>query len=283
MIFPPLEWNYNKIIPGSPQSKYDFKYISEFNYELWKAKINEKDFISINIEPYLEQLCQKHIEYSNHGTIDPDDLSSLRDLIQSHLSDLHHDVFMRLSYRSAKDVPEGRLPISSSNQIIIALIKSERCFDDMIAHQYHKLKGIQLPSLCLNLTPWRDCSQERELRCFIHCKTLVAITNQFPTLNSWPFKGKELEVILSIKKFIDELFHKYDPYDSTVMDIELDSNLTPHLIEFNPYGKKGSTGAILFDWEKDKDILFSTANQIVLRYDTDKLKEITINLSNLSN
>jgi len=259
MSFPPKEWNYNKIIPGSKESKYNFQYISQFNFELWKKRINESDFISINIEKYLKSLCERHVDYCATGIVNSDTLSSLIELIDSYLSKINYDIFMRLSYRSAKDVPEGRLPILSSKQILNALIKSNRCFDDMIAHKYHQLNGMQLPLICLNLTPWRDCNQERELRCFIHHKKLVAITNQFPILNSWPFKGKELEITYIIKNFIDDLFNKHDLYDCSVVDIELDNNLISHLIEFNPYGKEGSTGAILFDWERDKDILFSTS------------------------
>lgn len=70
-------------------------------------------------------------------------------------------------------------------------------------------------------------------------------------------------------------------YDCSVVDIELDNNLISHLIEFNPYGKEGSTGAILFDWERDKDILFSTSQRIVLRYDMDKSKEMVIDCNML--
>lgn len=72
MSFPPKEWNYNKIIPGSKESKYNFQYISQFNFELWKKRINESDFISINIEKYLKSLCERHVDYCATGIVNSD-------------------------------------------------------------------------------------------------------------------------------------------------------------------------------------------------------------------
>lgn len=266
-MFPPSNWNYNKIIAGSEESKYDFKYIAEFNFEIWMKKLKMEDFISINIDNYCEILCEKHVLYVETGSINLDNLSELRDIINEYSI---KDKFMRLSYRSAKDTFEGRLPIKNVDQILTAIIKSERCFDDMIAHIFNKCK-----KLYVNLIPFRECRQERELRCFIFEKKLVAITNQFPD-DVWPFRGVEILIIQRIKEFVDSLWSQYDLYDSVVADIEMSEELTPYLIEFNPYGTKGSTSAILFDWNKDINVLFSKKKEIVLKYTRDKTKDIII-------
>lgn len=269
--FPPKEWNYERTIAGSPHSRFDFHYISKFNFESWMLKLKDDNFIYLDIEDYVGILCQKHVDYHKTGKIQLKDMRNLRRILNEKIAEFGSELFVRLSYRSAKDVPEGRTPIMDSEQVLKAIIKSERCFDDMIAHKYHKLNGVDLhkvdlPHLGINLVPWKKCVVERELRCFVHNKTLVAITFQILT-SSWPFAGLEKYVVESIHKFVKELWDKHTLYNSAVIDVELNASLECELIEFNPYGEKGSTSAVLFHWVDDEDILFNDEPKyIVLRY-----------------
>ena len=274
-MFSPAHWHYNKIICGSPGSKYDFEYISKFNFECWNKKIKNQNFISIDIDKYIEQLCEKHIEYQEIGIVNLDNLTDIVDELNKILKN-NDEFFLRLSYRSAKDIAEGRMPVSDTKQTLLAIIKSERCFDDMIAHRYHQLNDMKLLPLCINLVPWRKCYQERELRCFIFEKKLVAITNQFCYGDEkWIFNGRELEIVYKINKFVNDLWLTYpDLYDAAVIDLELHDDLNPILIEFNPYYSKGSTSAILFSW--NEDLLYGNSDLIILRYCRDKSKDIVI-------
>jgi hypothetical protein len=43
--------------------------------------------------------------------------------------------------------------------------------------------------------------------------------------------------------------------DTFVMDIEITNDGSIKLIELNPFGSEGSTGAMLFDWHRDAAIL----------------------------
>jgi hypothetical protein len=270
-FFPPKEWGYNKIITGGPNSRFDFSYISQFNFELWMEKVRNNNFINICIEEYLDMLMEKHVEYYKDGVVD---LKGLDDLIKninggiSNYEDNHKNKewFVRLSYRSAKDVPEGRMSIMDGDEAVMAIIKSKRCFDDMIAHKYHTLRGVKLPLLGINLVPWTNCKVERELRCFVFNGRLVAVTFQIPNL-PWPFFGLEKCVIERLKEFVNQLWNKHNLYNCAVVDVELNNLLECKLIEFNPYGKEGSTGAILFDWVDDTDILFNDdSKDVTLRY-----------------
>ena len=264
--FPPIHWNYNKIIAGSQYSIYDFEYISKFNFEKWMNIIGNTNLFTISIEDYLMTLCEKHIEYCKSGIIEFNELYDLINKLNDYISTSSTDLFFRLSYRSAKDVPEGRMPITNGKQIINAIIKSERCFYDLIAHKYHKNKGLSLTSINIILIPWKNCNQSRELRCFVYNKQLVAITNQFPN-ETWSFNHMEDYLISKINTFINDLWsNNKDLYNSCVVDIEIDKFMNIDLIEFNPYEKKGSTSAILFDWINDKDILFNNNNKIILRH-----------------
>ena len=257
---------YNKIIPGSVDSKYDFKYIAEFNFEIWNEKLRNKNFISINIDKYCEVLCEKHVLYVETGDINLEYLDDLREMINMY--DFKHK-FFRMSYRSAKDVVAGKIPMENADHVLNILIKSERCFDDMIAHTFNNLKNISII-----FVPFRKCRQDRELRCFVFQNKLVAITNQFPD-DAWPFHGLEILIIQKIRKFVNHLWETYSPYESAVLDVEIDADFNPILIEFNPYGIKGSTSAILFDWDTDFKILNCKNDFIVLRYSRDKIREIT--------
>jgi hypothetical protein len=167
---------------------------------------------------YIDILCEKHIKYDLTGEIDLE-RTFVNDIFSTHKIT---NTFLRLSYRSDKDVPEGRLPIDNAQQALFALIKSERCFDDMVAHRYHQSRIMILPDLHIHLIPFRTCHSERELRCFVHKGKLVAITNQFPCNldNKWDFSGLELLITEKVKLLILNIVSKCNLYDSFVIDIE---------------------------------------------------------------
>jgi len=274
--FPPDSWNYNKIIAGSDESVYDFEYISKFNFERWMNIIGNDKLESFLIEDYVELICEKHIEYCRKGYIDLTGLNDLIKMLNNYITNSNGDLFFRLSYRSAKDVPEGRLPVKNGKQIMTAIIKSERCFDDLVAHRYHQLNGVHLAPININVIPWITCNQNREIRCFVFEKQLVAITNQFPN-DDWPFRGCEKQLTETLNRYVNYLWQTHpDIYSSSVVDIEVNQFMTPELIEFNPYEKRGSTSAVLFDWITDADILFNRSDTIRLRYSKDKSRDVVV-------
>jgi hypothetical protein len=308
----PCSWyHYDKIIAGSENSKFDFAYIAEFNYERWATKIGKTDWESVNIEDYVELLIQKHVEWRRTERIDLKGLEEVLASLKETMKKVSGETFIRLSYRSPKDVPEARLPVTSPQQILRLIIKSERCYDDLIAHHYHRSRGVSLFPLNIVLTPWDEKRYpQRELRCFIFRGKLVAITNQFPD-DRWPFKGVEVEIMHILNQYVNEMWqcsqsehltplgcaqrwHPWsetegptppegrwllhpDLYESAVVDIEINAHLEPTLIEFNPYGRHGSTSPGLFDWEKDGDILFPVVrDKIILRWNRQRWRDIVV-------
>lgn len=275
--FPPPHWNYGKIIAGSNESRFDFEYIAKFNYENWyHLLVDNKDRIKlINIENYVDVLCEKHVIYTQTDEITFDDMEPLVNQLNQKLDG--NEYFVRLSYRSPKDVPEGRLPNYTAKDVLTSIIKSERCFEDMIAHIHHKLNNVILPSINIVLIPFRECKNERELRCFIFDGKVKAITNQHPDFG-WPFKGIESLIVSNIIDFFNTQGSSVLITHSSemVVDVEIDNNNKIIPIECNPYGKKGSTSGVLFDWERDHDILYNETNIIVLRYSRDRSKQITL-------
>jgi hypothetical protein len=292
--FPLKEWRYSKIIAGSPDSRFDFAYIATFNYESWAKKIQRTAFQCISIEAYVTLLAEKHVHFVQNHRFDWSGLEDLLVLLKEVWQKLDGEWFMRLSYRSPKDVPEGRLPIQSPRQMLQTIIESERCYDDLIAHGYHQSRGVDLPPLNIVLVPWdsHKCSLITELRCFVFNKNLVAITRQ-SFEEEWPFRGKEMEILHLLEQYICELWHRYpDLYDSAIVDILVqdtlhgpsdlshDASLHLDLIEFNPYGERGSSSAGFFDWTRDRDLLFPPRrNAIVFRWSRWRWNDLVFSIS----
>ena len=91
---------------------------------------------------------------------------------------------------------------------------------------------------------------------------LVAASHQFPG-ELFPFLGREKELVASLHDLVQSIYSELMPtatYDSAVIDIEVSDDpylgLTSQLVEFNPYGKLGSSSPALFDWIDDADLLY---------------------------
>eukprot|EP01048_Picozoa_sp_COSAG05_P010719 COSAG05_NODE_961_length_6421_cov_4.206738_3_plen_721_part_00 len=181
--------------------------------------------------------------------------------------------FVRLSARSPKDALQGACTCAAD--VIAVLSRSRRCFDDLVAHRYHR---VQSP-VSLHLLPWRARSwcygsdPTTEMRCFVHGGCLVAASHQFPG-EPFEFIAREQELVRTLAQFVEELYAKVPGLDrEAVADIEVtvesDGRLRPQLVELNPYYDRGSTSAAMFDWVDDDALLCpeeGQQRQIVLRY-----------------
>ena len=59
--------------------------------------------------------------------------------------------------------------MTDAPEIVKLIVRSQRIFDDALAHLHHTLRGgLALAPMQLHLVPWRDCRQSREMRCFVH-------------------------------------------------------------------------------------------------------------------
>jgi len=303
--WPPAEWNYVKTIAGSPNSKYDFRYISLFNWEEWTRRfpfqnttlvggnamedlgpegtvenrrpedntIGGQAPISIPLcDDDVVALCCCAHRYRESGTISHEGLEDLHGILRAALLPSQHagssSWFVRLSWRSPKDVPEGRLPSSVGSDVLNALIKSERCRDDLIAYRWHQLAGDWTPPRpYLHLVPWNSSLQvSRELRCFVHQNRLVAVSQQAFT-HIFDFNGKVRETMTAIHAFLSKQWNsgynlghslnskgrRGDTYsEACVVDVNVSKDLqTLTLVELNPYWERGSTSAGLFRWRSD--------------------------------
>ena len=184
-------------------------------------------------------------------------------------------VFMRLSSRSPKDYHPHLIVASRSGQDIVNRLvcsgRSRACLREYLATPD--------PSRPMNvvLLPWDHamaCSLE--FRCFVHHKKLNCISQYDPYTVCRQLQPAASSLLLRdrIVFFHDQIKDRV-PYPSYVMDVvfkpssssissssdeEQDptdvSTLDCHLIEFNPFYADVSSGASLFDWERDYTLMY---------------------------
>eukprot|EP00466_Bigelowiella_natans_P011041 jgi/Bigna1/90870/estExt_fgenesh1_pg.C_810086 len=184
--------------------------------------------------------------------------------------------FLRLSTRSPKDAiavkeeEQGEsdaerlkakinsLKISTGEQALGLLARSQRVFTDISLHFQYRVKGTSSGSLCLILREFLDdLPQDHEFRCFIHKKCITAISQYDP---KYVFSALQNRIYVEKLRNIIIKFHekvaKALPFDSYVMDVAVLPDMTCTLIEMNPFGAHLSSGSALFHWENDFEILY---------------------------
>jgi hypothetical protein len=166
--------------------------------------------------------------------------------------------FVRLSSRSPKDV-SGIRPCENPSDVIDMLIQSNRVSNDL---QWYLVYEIKTP-LSIHLIKWKSFQKENEVRCFVFQRKLVAITQYFLEKH-FSLRKNEFEGVKKIEQVLDQIMDKI-PYDDFVIDLEVGQ--TVYLVEFNAYGKKGTTSAVLFNWVEDEKILLNNSpTNVCVRY-----------------
>ena len=187
-----------------------------------------------------------------------------------------HGFFVRLSGRSPKDFIAQLVTASvSGNDVMNRLIHSTRskaCFNE-----YLKSKDPG-KSISVIFLPWdNNLNAALEFRCFVHLHKLTAIS-QYDCYHTFPMFANP-ELCFHIKERIENFYKQikpFVPFHSCILDVMLKpvkdmrgefifqvtvSEDRPdwrvHLLEFNPFYADVSSGAGLFDWQQDLDILYN--------------------------
>lgn len=247
--------------------KEQIELILTYNFNVWHEKLKdvrykEKPLCAQNVTSLKlekEEMIEMEKFYEENSTDFQSNkvMSGLFDKITQILKEnSNFEYFIRLSSRSPKDALGGIRPCSSAFEVLRTLCQSNRVSNDILWYVNYK---IETP-LYIHFVPWITIKTENEVRCFIYKKKLVAITHYY-LLKHFSMDEKKVK---DVNEMIDYI--KDDvPYDDYVIDVIVSDSL--YIVEFNAYGKKGTTGAVLFDWEKDEKILLDeNREKICVRY-----------------
>eukprot|EP01045_Picozoa_sp_COSAG04_P037600 COSAG04_NODE_9681_length_841_cov_0.884097_1_plen_221_part_01 len=154
--WPPAHWEYTKRIVGSEESRFDYAYISTFDFECWHRRIAARPhavsrFTTMKEPPISLALSEAQIlalcdaAYARRtagasgasGGLPPAVLAlaeTVREAVAQRTGSASRfgDWFVRLSGRSPKDVLIQ--PCRSAEDVITAIIASARTFDDLVAY-----------------------------------------------------------------------------------------------------------------------------------------------------
>lgn len=176
-----------------------------------------------------------------------------------------HSYFARLDGCSSKDGINQEGPFTTSRQIIDSLIKSLRCAREFKWY-FEDKTGCRL-----YLIPWQyKWKNWIEFRVFIYHGNVTVISQYVWSKNlgiaKYPL-SQWAECIINFceNKIVPEMHVLTDR--NWVIDVIIDpSTSNVELVELNSFGAELSSGSVLFEWIRDKDILYSDGNTVEFRY-----------------
>lgn len=161
--------------------------------------------------------------------------------------------------------PLRHLCVTTSEEILVTLCHSER----VVSFLDHKISGNSIA-----LREWLpDFPNHMEFRCFVRGGKIRAISQYFFEKYYPELQEKEGWIESKICEFFDSDIKELVStlYPDAVMDVVIwpqlahrsYKNLGVFIIEFNPFGGSLVTGAALFNWRADHEILYNSEKPIV--------------------
>lgn len=220
------------------------------------------------------------------GNVKEDILQNIQNVDLAEHEFFQDGYFIRLSGRSPKD-------------FVTQLLNSSTCGDDIVKRLILSTRSLccmkeflksddPSKSIAIIFIPWdNNLNSSLEFRCFVHKKKLTAIS-QYDCYHSFPMFANE-NFCFFIKEKIENFYDQikaFIPYHSCILDVMLKPKYDTkgdlkfevdvkedrpdwrvHLLEFNPFFADVSSGAGLFEWGQDFEVLHNGApnNTSVLR------------------
>jgi len=151
----------------------------------------------------------------------------------------------------------NKLQVQNGVEVMDLITRSQRIFSDIMNHFQYHTPGTSTEKFSLILRDWTPMPQDHEFRCYVKDKRITAISQYqcyiyFESL-------QDRDYVLRIRDTIDA-FHETIkdnlPFQSYVMDVVIfPDSFNCMIVEFNPFGPHLSSGAALFNWIKDFDLL----------------------------
>ena len=257
------------------------------NYAQLISKNNDRFSISFNQEQ-IEILYKANEEGVSCGGIPKqyeNEMESIIEFIKTELkkerkeekddNNNNADYFIRLDNCSPKDTIFGFGPfnIDSIKFAVSSLCASQRCH--VILKRNMKIKS---QKLLLWFIKWReDINDNDEFRCFVHNKSLTAIS-QYKWMQIIPKWSKQenhkilVEMVPQIQSLIDNLCKSLEDLTEFALDIHLafkdketDNKPQVEIIELNSFGVQMACGSALFHWIRDFKQLYGFNDKVEIR------------------
>jgi len=143
-------------------------------------------------------------------------------------------------------------PLICGKDAVRMLATSNRVFYDLECY----LLSPQSENMSVIVKPYVVHDPQHEYRCFVHCRKLTAISQYgwHPTTTALPLK-KKYQLKKDIEHFMKQMIHAL-PFESVVVDLYCDPLQSPILIECKPFSSDLGIKSSLFDWFRDRFILY---------------------------
>lgn len=206
------------------------------------------------------------------GHISRSDSEDLSDVVAPLLASVNFGSdgqFLRLEGCSPKDgaqVVPGQRSLHSPEEVVLRLATSLRARASL-----KKCAG----EAVLYFTPF-DARMKSDSEYRVFCPRRVAAVSQYAWYSSWRFANlpdSEAEIVVGkimagVQKIYDDVVAA-DPSTRDVgfiFDVLFDEESERiELVELNAFGEGSTTGACLFNWEKDRDILYGKTAGVEFR------------------
>jgi len=158
----------------------------------------------------------------------------------------------------------NKLQVKDGVEVFDLITRSQRIFSDIMNHFQYNTPNTTTDNFSLILRDWVPMPQDHEFRCYVKNRRITAISQYqcylyFDKLQNKEYVEKLRDVIVDFHETIKEAV----PVDSYVMDIVVFPDFTCMIVEFNPFGPHLSSGAALFNWIKDFDLLTGNTDRQV--------------------
>ncbi len=156
-----------------------------------------------------------------------------------------------------------KLCIRNGEEALSLLIRSQRIFSDISMYFQYRVPHSSSGSLNLILRDWVPCHQDHEFRCFVHNRSLTAISQYhcYSHFASLQHTGHVQRIRREIILFLSDVVDCF-----TIPSFVVDIVVHPHtyacsIIELNPFGRTLSSGSALYNWDKDFELLYGVHRQ----------------------
>jgi hypothetical protein len=176
------------------------------------------------------------------------------------------EYFVRSEHVSLKHGIHGVGPYNSFEKIIESICTCKNGYSPI---------DKSTESIKLFLLPWIKFEYMNEFRVFVFQNKITAISQQnLYECNYILLKLNENDRKIQINKYIhiitkyfeDKIKNSIIHMKSYTYDFIIKDDLSPYLVEFNPFGKEQAAGSSLFHWIIDEDKLYNCKDVIYFRY-----------------